>query len=50
MNSMDKLQDVLELLEEYQQEHIIEWIKKLDEEKKAEIIEQIRNIDFHQMH
>ena len=50
MNSMDKLQDVLKILEEYHQEHIIEWIKKLDEEKRAEIIEQIRNIDFHQMH
>ena len=46
---MDKLQDVIELLKEYNQEHIIRWINSLDEEKKREIIEQIKQIDFHQM-
>ncbi len=46
---MDKLQDVIELLKEYKQEHIINWINKLDENKKKEIIEQIKHIDFHQM-
>ena len=46
---MDKLQDVIELLKEYNQEHIIRWINTLDEEKKREIIEQIKQIDFHQM-
>ena len=50
MNSMDKLQDVIELLKEYNQDHIIRWIEKLDDDKKRELIEQIRNIDFHQMH
>lgn len=46
---MDKLQDVIELLKEYKQEHIINWINKLDDNKKKEIIEQIKHIDFHQM-
>ena len=46
---MDKLQDVIELLKEYNQEHIIRWMNTLDEEKKREIIEQIKQIDFHQM-
>ena len=50
MNSMDKLQDVIELLKEYNQDHIIRWIEKLDDDRKRELIEQIRNIDFHQMH
>ena len=46
---MDKLQDVIELLKEYNQEHIIRWMNTLDEGKKREIIEQIKQIDFHQM-
>ena len=46
---MDKLQDVIELLKDYNQEHIIRWMNTLDEEKKREIIEQIKQIDFHQM-
>ena len=50
MNSMDKLQDVIELLKEYNQDHIIRWIEKLDDDRKRELIEQIRNIDFYQMH
>lgn len=49
MNVMDKLQDIEELLKSYNQEHIIKWLERLDEIKQKELIEQINNIDFHQM-
>lgn len=46
---MDKNQDVIELLKEYNQEHIINLLETLEEDKKEELINQIRNIDFHQI-
>lgn len=46
---MDKIQDTTELLKEYNQEHIIKLIEKLDEEKRDELIKQIQKIDFHQI-
>ena len=46
---MDKIQDTIDILKMYNQEHIIRLLEKLDEEKKAELIEQISHIDFHQI-
>lgn len=46
---MDKLQDIVDILHMYNQEHIVNWLNKLDEVKQRELIEQINNIDFHQM-
>ena len=46
---MDKMQDVIKLLEEYHQEHIIKWMDKLDDENKRKLVEQIKNIDLHQI-
>ena len=46
---MDKVQDIVEILHMYNQEHIVNWLNKLDEVKQRELIEQINNIDFHQM-
>ena len=49
MNIMDKVQDIVDILHMYNQEHIVNWLNKLDEIKQRELIEQINNIDFHQM-
>ncbi len=46
---MDKIQDTVDILRIYNQEHIIKLLEKLDEEQKAELIEQISRIDFHQI-
>ena len=46
---MDKTQDVVNILKIYNQEHIINLLNKLDEQKKWELIEQISKIDFHQI-
>ena len=46
---MDKVQDIVDILHMYNQEHIVNWLNKLDEVKQRELIEQINNIDFHQM-
>ena len=46
---MDKTQDVINILKIYNQEHIINLLNKLDEQKKWELIEQISKIDFHQI-
>ena len=46
---MDKVQDAIDILKMYNQEHIIKLLEKLDEEPKAELIEQINHIDFHQI-
>ena len=46
---MDKIQDTIDILKVYNQEHVIRLLEKLDEEKKAELIEQISHIDFHQI-
>ena len=46
---MDKLQDTIDILKEYKQEHIIKLLKNLNEEKQKELIKQINSIDFHQI-
>ena len=40
MNNMDKkIQDVVDVLKEYNQEHIINLLNKLEEPKKQELLE-----------
>ena len=46
---MDKKQEVIEILKQYNQEHIIKFLERLDEEKQNTLIKQIQNIDFHQI-
>ena len=46
---MDKLKDTIDILKEYNQEHIIKLLNNLDEEKQKELIKQIQKIDFHQI-
>ena len=46
---MDKEQDAIDLLKSYGQNHIINLLKKLDEVKKEELLEQIEKIDFGQI-
>ena len=46
---MDKTQDIVNMLKMYNQEHIINLLNKLDEQKKWELIDQISKIDFHQI-
>ena len=46
---MDKKQEVIDTLKEYNQEHIIRLIEKLDEEKQNRLIKQIQSIDLHQI-
>ncbi|MBR2220899.1 MAG: hypothetical protein IJ975_02020 [Clostridia bacterium] len=46
---MDKKQETIELLKEYNQEHIIRLLNKLEEEKQEELIKQIQTIDLHQI-
>ena len=46
---MDKVQDTIDLLKIYNQEHIIKLLEKLDENQKQVLVEQISKIDFHQL-
>lgn len=46
---MDKKQETIELLKEYNQEHIIRFLEKLNEHQQNELIKQIQKIDFHQI-
>ena len=46
---MDKLQDAIDILRVYNQEHIIKLLEKLNAEEKEEVLEQINKIDFQQM-
>ena len=46
---MDKNEEIEQLLKTYNQEHIIKLLNKLEEKQKQELIEQINNIDFHQI-
>ena len=46
---MDKVQDTIDLLKMYNQEHVIKLMEKLNESQKRELIEQINKIDFHQL-
>ena len=46
---MDRKQECIELLKEYNQEHIVKFLEKLDDEKQEELMKQIQRIDFHQI-
>ena len=46
---MDKIEEAKKVLKKYNQEHIIKLLEKLDDEKKNELVNQINNIDFHQI-
>ena len=46
---MNKEQDVIKMLKSYNQNHIINLLKNLDEVKKQELLDQIEKIDFHQV-
>jgi len=46
---MDKIQDTIDILKIYNQQHIIDLLNKLEGIKKEELIEQINNIDFQQI-
>ena len=46
---MDKLQDTVNILKEYKQDHIIRLLEKLNKEQQEELIKQIATIDFHQI-
>ena len=46
---MDKKQEIIELLKKYNQEHIIKFLEKLEDEKQAELIKQIEKINFEQI-
>ncbi len=46
---MDKRQETIELLKEYNQEHIINYLEKMNDEDANKLIEQIQKIDFHQI-
>ncbi len=46
---MDKEQDIIKVLKEYNQEHIINVLNKLEGKQREQLIEQLNNIDFHQI-
>jgi len=46
---MDRKQECIELLKEYNQEHVVRILEKLNEDKQDELIKQIQGIDFQQI-
>ena len=46
---MDKTQEAINILKEYNQNHIINLLSNLEGAQKQELIEQIYRIDFHQI-
>lgn len=46
---MDKMQNIIEILKLYNQEHVINLLEKLDENSQKELIDQISKIDFIQL-
>ncbi len=46
---MDKLQETIEVLKKYNQDHIARILQKLDAKKQEELIEQIQKINFEQI-
>lgn len=46
---MDKMQDTIDILKMYNQEHIIKLLEKLEGQKREQLIEQISKIDFQQI-
>lgn len=49
MEQMDKVQDTIDILKMYHQNHIVKLLEKLEGKEKEELIEQINKIDFHQI-
>ena len=45
----EKIKNVKEILQKYEQEHLLSNFDKLNEEKKDELLKQILQIDFEQM-
>ena len=43
------MQDIIELLKTYQQEHVIKLLEQLEGKEKEELLEQLNKIDFHQI-
>lgn len=46
---MDRKQEIIEILNAYEQEHIVKLLEKLDEDKQEELMKQIQRIDFQQI-
>lgn len=46
---MDKNEEVIQLLKEYNQDHIIRLLERLEGKEKDDLIEQINKIDFNQI-
>ena len=46
---MDKLQDTIDVLKMYNQNHIINLLNNLEGSKREELLEQLNKIDFHQV-
>ena len=46
---MEKTQEVIDLLQQYKQEHIINYMQNLNEQEKEALENQILTIDFHQL-
>ena len=46
---MEKIQDVIQLLEMYNQNHIIKLLNQLEGAKKEALIQQLEQIDSHQI-
>ena len=46
---MDKVQDAIELLKMYNQDHIIRLLNRLEGKEKQDLIDQINKIDFNQI-
>ena len=49
MGKMDKLQDTIDVLKMYNQNHIINLLNNLEGSKREELLEQLNKIDFHQI-
>lgn len=46
---MDKIEEIVQLLKTYNQEHIIKLLESLDGKQKEDLIDQINKMDFHQI-
>ena len=46
---MNEIEKAKEILNEYNQIHIVNLFDKIDEEKQVELAKQVLNIDFHKM-
>ncbi len=45
----NKAEEIIEILEKYNQHHIVEHMEKQEDNIKTEIIEQVKNIDFEEL-